>query len=80
VARERYDALATAVREVLEHAIERGGTTLRDFLRADGEPGYFQLELRAYDREGLPCGRCGTPIRRVVIGQRSSYYCPRCQR
>ena len=60
--------------------VERGGTTLRDFLRADGEPGYFQLELLAYEREGMPCKRCGTRIRRVVIGQRSSYYCPRCQR
>jgi formamidopyrimidine-DNA glycosylase len=65
---------------VLSHAIERGGTTLRDFLRADGEPGYFQLELLAYEREGRPCRRCGALIRRTVIGQRASYYCPRCQR
>jgi formamidopyrimidine-DNA glycosylase len=80
VSRERYDALAGCVKEVLRSAIERGGTTLRDFLRADGEPGYFQLELLAYERAGLPCKRCGTLIKRLVIGQRSSYYCPRCQR
>jgi formamidopyrimidine-DNA glycosylase len=64
---------------VLTEAIERGGTTLRDFLRADGEPGYFQLELLAYEREGKPCKHCGARIKRVVVGQRSSYYCPRCQ-
>jgi len=80
VARSSYDALAGSVKQVLNQAIERGGTTLRDFLRVDGEPGYFQLELLAYEREGMPCKRCGTKIRRVVIGQRSSYYCPRCQR
>jgi formamidopyrimidine-DNA glycosylase len=80
VSRAGYDALAGAVRKVLTHAIERGGTTLRDFLRADGEPGYFQLELLAYEREGMPCKRCGTPIKRTVIGARSSYYCPRCQK
>ena len=80
VSLKRYEGLAGAVKRVLNHAIERGGTTLRDFLRTDGEPGYFQLELLAYEREGEPCRRCGTRIRRAVIGQRSSYYCPRCQR
>lgn len=80
VSLERYDALADAIKRVLTHAIERGGTTLRDFRGTDGEPGYFQLELLAYEREGAPCRRCGTRIRRKVIGQRSSYYCPRCQR
>ncbi len=80
VSATRYEALAAAIRDVLAHAIERGGTTLRDFLNSDGNPGYFAQELLVYDREGDPCFQCKTPIRRKVIGQRSSYYCPSCQR
>jgi formamidopyrimidine-DNA glycosylase len=76
----RYDALAGAIRDVLERAIRNGGTTLRDFLDSDGNPGYFARELLVYDREGFPCFQCQRPIRRKVIGQRSSYYCPSCQR
>ena len=76
----RYDALAGAIRDVLGRAIRRGGTTLRDFQGADGNPGYFAQELLVYDRAGQPCFQCQTPILRKVIGQRSSYYCPRCQR
>ncbi len=76
---DRYTRLAGAVRSVLEHAIARGGTTLRDFVREDGSPGYFQLELAAYGRAGEPCARCGGVIRQRVIGQRSSFYCPSCQ-
>jgi formamidopyrimidine-DNA glycosylase len=79
VNREAYSRLVEAVRAVLALAIERGGTTLRDFAGARGESGYFQQELMVYDREDLPCRRCATPIRRLVIGQRSSYYCPQCQ-
>ena len=80
VSRVRYQALADAIVDVLERAIRQGGTTLRDFSSSDGSPGYFAQELLAYDREGLPCFRCETEIRRKVIGQRSSYYCPQCQR
>ena len=76
----RYDALAAAIRDVLAHAIRRGGTTLRDFVNSEGNPGYFAQELLVYEREGNDCFQCGTPIRRRVIGQRSSYFCPRCQR
>jgi formamidopyrimidine-DNA glycosylase len=76
----RYDALAAAIRDVLAHAIRRGGTTLRDFVNSEGNPGYFAQELLVYEREGNACFQCGAPIRRKVIGQRSSYYCPRCQR
>lgn len=79
VTREAYGRLAESVRAVLGLAIERGGTTLRDFAGARGESGYFQQELMVYDREDQPCRHCGTPIRRCIIGQRSSYYCPRCQ-
>ena len=80
VSAARYDALCGAIRDVLERAIRRGGTTLRDFIGSDGNPGYFAQELLVYDREGLPCFRCGADIKRKVIGQRSSYYCPSCQR
>jgi formamidopyrimidine-DNA glycosylase len=80
VARPRFDALAVAIRDVLEESIRVGGTTLRDFHGGDGQPGYFTQQLRVYDRAGEPCLGCGAPIRQRVIGQRSSYFCPRCQR
>jgi len=76
----RYEALAAAIRDVLSRAIQRGGTTLRDFLNTEGNPGYFAQELLVYERSGKPCFQCGTPLKRKVIGQRSSYYCPKCQR
>jgi formamidopyrimidine-DNA glycosylase len=72
--------LAEQIRAVLAEAVRRGGTTLRDFSGADGEPGYFVQDLRVYDRAGQACRSCGATIRRVVVGQRSSYYCPKCQR
>ncbi|HET6655751.1 MAG TPA: bifunctional DNA-formamidopyrimidine glycosylase/DNA-(apurinic or apyrimidinic site) lyase [Gammaproteobacteria bacterium] len=80
IARPRCDALADAAKAVLTAAIAAGGTTLRDFTRDDGRPGYFSQELKVYDRAGEPCPRCGTAIKRVVSGQRATYYCPRCQR
>lgn len=80
IARARYDALVLAIRDVLSRAIRHGGTTLRDYLSADGLPGYFAQELLVYERDGQPCFQCRTPIRRRVIGQRSSYYCQHCQR
>ncbi|KAA9131635.1 bifunctional DNA-formamidopyrimidine glycosylase/DNA-(apurinic or apyrimidinic site) lyase [Marinihelvus fidelis] len=80
VSRARYDGLAAAIRDVLGRAIEAGGTTLRDFSSAQGTPGYFAQDLLVYDREGQACFQCGDAIRRRVIGQRASYYCPRCQR
>ncbi|MGH8453070.1 MAG: bifunctional DNA-formamidopyrimidine glycosylase/DNA-(apurinic or apyrimidinic site) lyase [Nevskiales bacterium] len=79
ITRPRYSRLAEAVREVLNEAIRQGGTTLRDYVGVDGGSGYFQQQLNVYDRAGLPCPRCGSAIRQRVIGQRSSYYCPRCQ-
>jgi formamidopyrimidine-DNA glycosylase len=80
VSAARYEALAAAVRDVLNRAIRLGGTTLRDFSNTEGSPGYFARELLVYERQGLPCFQCQAPVRRKVIGQRSSYYCPRCQR
>lgn len=76
----RYEALAETIKAVLDHAIRRGGTTLRDFVNSSGEPGYFAQELLVYGREGKTCFQCQKPIRRKVIGQRSSYYCPACQK
>ena len=76
----RYLRLADEVKRILAHAIKRGGTTLRDFISPDGVPGYFEQELFVYGRAGKPCKVCGTPIRAVVLGQRSTFYCPRCQR
>ncbi|RZT38761.1 bifunctional DNA-formamidopyrimidine glycosylase/DNA-(apurinic or apyrimidinic site) lyase [Cupriavidus agavae] len=75
----RYEKLAVAVRETLAEAIARGGSTLRDFVHSDGSTGYFQLDCFVYDRAGEPCRVCGTPIRQIVQGQRSTFYCPYCQ-
>jgi formamidopyrimidine-DNA glycosylase len=80
VSRDRYHALAAAVKRILAHAIERGGTTLRDFISPDGLPGYFELELVAYGRGGQPCPRCGKPLKEASIGQRTTVWCTRCQR
>lgn len=80
LSRARFEPLVASVRAVLEEAIAEGGTTLRDFVGADGKPGYFATELAVYGREGEPCKQCGGPIRRSVIGQRATYYCTRCQR
>jgi formamidopyrimidine-DNA glycosylase len=76
----RCARLADAVRDVLAEAIAVGGSTLRDFVGADGAEGYFMLDACVYERASEPCRICGTPIARLVQGQRATYYCPRCQR
>lgn len=80
VSRERYRALAEAVKDILGHAITRGGTTLRDFISPDGAPGYFEQELSAYGRGGEPCPRCGRPMKQASIGQRATVWCGYCQK
>ncbi len=80
VSRERYASLTAAIKTILAHAIERGGTTLRDFLNPDGAPGYFEQELFVYGRDGEPCRTCGASIRSLRLGNRASCYCPVCQR
>jgi formamidopyrimidine-DNA glycosylase len=80
ISRARYARLADEVKRILAHAIRRGGTTLRDFINPDGVPGYFEQELFVYGRGGEPCKVCGTPIRVITQGQRSTFFCPRCQR
>ena len=79
VSHARFDRLADEVKKVLAHAIERGGTTLRDFVNESGEPGYFAQELFVYGRAGQPCKVCGSAIRTRQVGQRASAFCPRCQ-
>ena len=75
-----YERLAEAIREILGEAIRQGGTTLRDFVGGEGERGYFRQQLCVYDRYQLPCRACGQLIDRCRLGQRSTYYCPHCQR
>jgi formamidopyrimidine-DNA glycosylase len=77
---ERCARLVAAVRHTLRRAIKAGGSSLRDFVGADGEPGYFQQQYFVYGRAGEACRRCGGPIRQIRQGQRSTFYCPRCQR
>ncbi|MGH8150113.1 MAG: zinc finger domain-containing protein, partial [Steroidobacteraceae bacterium] len=74
------ERLVRAIRRVLTLAIRAGGTTLRDYVGADGSPGYFRQRLYVYERAGKPCRTCGTAVRTTVQGQRSTYYCPRCQK
>lgn len=76
----RCERLADAIREVLRQAIAAGGSSLRDFVDSAGKPGYFQQQYAVYGREGLPCHRCGSTIRALRQGQRSTFYCPRCQK
>lgn len=76
----RLRRLTTAIKEVLAASIEQGGTTLRDFLHSDGKPGYFSQKLFVYDRKGEPCLKCGTIIQQETLGQRSTYWCPKCQK
>jgi formamidopyrimidine-DNA glycosylase len=80
ISRPRAARLHAAIREVLARALEKGGSTLRDFSNAFGESGYFQLEAMVYDRAGEPCRVCGTPIRTIRQGQRATYFCPHCQK
>ncbi|MFO1037426.1 MAG: bifunctional DNA-formamidopyrimidine glycosylase/DNA-(apurinic or apyrimidinic site) lyase [Geminicoccaceae bacterium] len=72
--------LATMIREVLEEAIEAGGSSLRDYVQSNGELGNFQRNFRVYDREGMPCPTCASPVRRLVQGGRATFHCSRCQR
>jgi len=76
----RAAALHQAIREVLTLAIEHGGSSISDYVDANGNRGWFQMLHRVYGREGEPCRACGTPIRKIIVAQRGTHYCPRCQR
>ncbi len=80
VTHKEYAALTKNIKTVLERSIKQGGTTLRDFVNGNGEPGYFQQSLLVYGREGEACKTCSTVIKQKTIGQRSSFYCPTCQK
>lgn len=80
VSAAKYAELAEIIKKVLHTAIKKGGTTLRDFAQSDGKPGYFKQKLKAYGRDGEPCVNCETELKLVRVGQRSSVFCPRCQK
>jgi len=72
--------LVSAIKKILKKSIDQGGTTLRDFVNSDGEPGYFQQSLFVYGKNGEPCQQCTKPISQKVLGQRSTFYCTHCQK
>ena len=80
VSRRRYDTLAAGIKEILTRAIESGGTTLRDFVREDGAPGYFKQQLHVYGRGGEPCHHCGRELSEIRLANRTTVYCAGCQR
>lgn len=77
---QRYERLAQAIRQILAAAIEQGGSTLKDFIGVNGQSGYFQQNYFTYARAGQPCRICNAPIKQIVQGQRSTFYCPNCQK
>jgi formamidopyrimidine-DNA glycosylase len=80
IPRQQLRKLYLSIQEVLREAIKLGGSSISDYVNADGEEGFFQLQHRVYGREGEPCLVCKTPIKRIVLGGRSSHYCPKCQK
>ncbi|HBB52906.1 MAG TPA: DNA-formamidopyrimidine glycosylase [Legionellales bacterium] len=76
---EELEALVQAIQLILKEAIRQGGTSISDYMNSEGKPGYFSQQLKVYQREGKPCLVCQTPIQSLRIGQRSSFFCPRCQ-
>lgn len=80
LSKANLERLRQAIKEVLEHAIQMGGSSVADYVNADGVRGFFQLAHCVYLRTGLPCRRCGTPIRRILVGGRGTHFCPKCQR
>ncbi len=77
---KRWNRLVQSIRSVLEHAIECGGSTISDYVNADQESGYFQMNFKVYGKEGEACRQCGEPIKKITVGGRASYYCSRCQK
>jgi formamidopyrimidine-DNA glycosylase len=80
ISKPRLNDLCTAISSVLNRSIQQGGTTLRDFVNEQGQPGYFQQTLNVYNKKGQSCPRCGSPIKQCRTGQRSTFYCSNCQR
>jgi formamidopyrimidine-DNA glycosylase len=80
LSREELTKLHSAIKVVLKEAIKLGGSSISDYVDADGEEGFFQLQHRVYGREGKPCLVCKTPVKRIIVGGRSTHYCPHCQK
>ncbi|PJG83658.1 bifunctional DNA-formamidopyrimidine glycosylase/DNA-(apurinic or apyrimidinic site) lyase [Caviibacterium pharyngocola] len=80
ISRKQADLLVDTIKQVLSDAIKQGGTTLKDFLQPDGRPGYFAQELLVYGHKDKPCPKCGGKIESLIIGQRNSFFCPKCQK
>ena len=79
VTRKKMEILVKNIKHVLSLAIEKGGSTISDFMNTKGEQGYFQIDHQVYNREGQPCNKCGVKIKKIIIGQRSSFFCNTCQ-
>jgi formamidopyrimidine-DNA glycosylase len=79
VTRKKMEILVKNIKHVLSIAIEKGGSTISDFMNTKGEQGYFQIDHQVYNREGQPCNKCGAKIKKIIIGQRSSFFCSTCQ-
>ena len=79
VTRKKMEILVKNIKHVLLIAIEKGGSTISDFMNTKGEQGYFQIDHQVYNREGQPCNKCGAKIKKIIIGQRSSFFCSTCQ-
>ena len=75
----QWREIVTTSRKILQEAISCGGTTISDYVNSSGEKGYFQVKLKVYGREGQPCPVCATPIGKIVLGGRASFFCPKCQ-
>ncbi len=80
LSKPRAEKLADSIKDTLSRAIKAGGSSLKDFVNSEGDPGHFMLQTKVYDRAGLPCVKCKTPIKQIVQGQRSTYFCPDCQK
>lgn len=80
ISKAKFDLLVQCIKQVLSKAIAEGGTTLKDFVGSDGKPGYFAQQLNVYGRTGEPCVICQSPIKQITQGQRSTFYCPKCQK
>jgi formamidopyrimidine-DNA glycosylase len=80
LSKARVEKLHAAIQGILAHSIELGGSSISDYVDGKGEKGWFQVEHRVYGREGEPCAHCGTPVKKTLVAQRGTHYCPKCQK
>lgn len=79
ISEKQYARLVTEIKKILQKAIKKGGTTLKDFVDSEGKPGYFSMHLKVYGRDGLPCVKCKTILEKIRLGQRGTVFCHQCQ-